>query len=124
MVARRQYIILNHYISTKTCHFHLIAIMPINYSKWDALELSDDSDVEVHPNVDKQIREEEQNRYLQVRTNRQRWTSQENKCPACCSTILQSSTDKRPDDLAFQALMESTGEDDSPPHHRKGYILM
>ncbi|KAA8564057.1 hypothetical protein EYC84_012047 [Monilinia fructicola] len=27
--------------------------MPINYSKWDALELSDDSDVEVHPNVDK-----------------------------------------------------------------------
>ncbi|KAL5612664.1 hypothetical protein BROUX41_004241 [Berkeleyomyces rouxiae] len=27
--------------------------MPLNYSKWDALELSDDSDVEVHPNVDK-----------------------------------------------------------------------
>jgi len=27
--------------------------MPINYSKWDALELSDDSDIEVHPNVDK-----------------------------------------------------------------------
>lgn len=27
--------------------------MPLDYSKWDALELSDDSDVEVHPNVDK-----------------------------------------------------------------------
>lgn len=27
--------------------------MPIDYSKWDKLELSDDSDVEVHPNVDK-----------------------------------------------------------------------
>ncbi|KAG0150729.1 hypothetical protein CROQUDRAFT_651979 [Cronartium quercuum f. sp. fusiforme G11] len=27
--------------------------MPLNYSKWDALELSDDSDIEVHPNVDK-----------------------------------------------------------------------
>lgn len=27
--------------------------MPVDYSKWDALELSDDSDVEVHPNVDK-----------------------------------------------------------------------
>ncbi|KDN39624.1 hypothetical protein K437DRAFT_258995 [Tilletiaria anomala UBC 951] len=27
--------------------------MPLNYSKWDNLELSDDSDVEVHPNVDK-----------------------------------------------------------------------
>lgn len=27
--------------------------MVLDYSKWDALELSDDSDVEVHPNVDK-----------------------------------------------------------------------
>ncbi|KAK0549369.1 hsp90 co-chaperone Cdc37 [Tilletia horrida] len=27
--------------------------MPLNYSKWDHIELSDDSDVEVHPNVDK-----------------------------------------------------------------------
>ncbi|KZT25387.1 hypothetical protein NEOLEDRAFT_1045044, partial [Neolentinus lepideus HHB14362 ss-1] len=27
--------------------------MPLNYSKWDALELSDDSDIEGHPNVDK-----------------------------------------------------------------------
>ncbi|PWY99252.1 hypothetical protein BCV70DRAFT_115127 [Testicularia cyperi] len=27
--------------------------MPLNYSKWDNLELSDDSDVEVHPNIDK-----------------------------------------------------------------------
>ncbi|QIW94876.1 hypothetical protein AMS68_000394 [Peltaster fructicola] len=26
--------------------------MPVDYSKWDALELSDDSDIEVHPNVD------------------------------------------------------------------------
>ncbi|KAL1666627.1 Cdc37 N terminal kinase binding-domain-containing protein [Schizophyllum commune] len=27
--------------------------MPLNYSKWDALEISDDSDIEGHPNVDK-----------------------------------------------------------------------
>ena len=27
--------------------------MPVDYSKWDALELSDDSDFESHPNVDK-----------------------------------------------------------------------
>ncbi|KAH3664366.1 hypothetical protein WICMUC_005751 [Wickerhamomyces mucosus] len=27
--------------------------MPIDYSKWDKIELSDDSDIEVHPNVDK-----------------------------------------------------------------------
>ena len=25
----------------------------LNYAKWDNLELSDDSDIEVHPNVDK-----------------------------------------------------------------------
>lgn len=30
-----------------------LATMPVDYSKWDALELSDDSDIEVHPNVDK-----------------------------------------------------------------------
>lgn len=28
--------------------------MVVDYSKWDNLELSDDSDIEVHPNVDKQ----------------------------------------------------------------------
>ncbi|KAJ7175958.1 Cdc37 N terminal kinase binding-domain-containing protein [Mycena filopes] len=27
--------------------------MPLNYNKWDALQLSDDSDIEEHPNVDK-----------------------------------------------------------------------
>ncbi|CAG8739500.1 10494_t:CDS:1, partial [Racocetra fulgida] len=27
--------------------------MPIDYSKWDKLELSDDDDFECHPNVDK-----------------------------------------------------------------------
>jgi cell division cycle protein 37 len=27
--------------------------MPLNYSKWDNLEISDDSDIETHPNVDK-----------------------------------------------------------------------
>jgi cell division cycle protein 37 len=27
--------------------------MPIDYSKWDTLEISDDEDFECHPNVDK-----------------------------------------------------------------------
>lgn len=27
--------------------------MPLNYNKWDKLELSDDSDIEEHPNIDK-----------------------------------------------------------------------
>ncbi|KAJ2062092.1 hsp90 co-chaperone Cdc37 [Coemansia sp. S146] len=47
--------------------------MPIDYSKWDNLELSDDSDVEVHPNIEKgtfvrlrqrKIREERENRRI------------------------------------------------------------
>ena len=51
--------------------------MPINYSKWDALELSDDSDIEVHPNVDKrsfirakqnQIHQQRDHRKLQIST--------------------------------------------------------
>ncbi|KAG5993609.1 hypothetical protein E4U43_003455 [Claviceps pusilla] len=49
--------------------------MPVDYSKWDALELSDDSDIEVHPNVDKrsfirakqnQIHHERQQRKMQI----------------------------------------------------------
>jgi cell division cycle protein 37 len=39
--------------SLRTFTYSHIAKMPVDYSKWDALELSDDSDIEVHPNVDK-----------------------------------------------------------------------
>ncbi|KAJ2615203.1 hsp90 co-chaperone Cdc37 [Coemansia sp. RSA 1365] len=47
--------------------------MPIDYSKWDNLELSDDSDVEIHPNIERgtfirlrqrKIREERERRLL------------------------------------------------------------
>ncbi|KAJ2723993.1 hsp90 co-chaperone Cdc37 [Coemansia sp. Benny D115] len=47
--------------------------MPIDYSKWDNLELSDDSDVEIHPNIERgtflrlrqrKIREERENRRI------------------------------------------------------------
>lgn len=51
--------------------------MPIDYSKWDKIELSDDSDIEVHPNVDKQsfirwkqrdIHEKRHERNIQIKT--------------------------------------------------------
>lgn len=54
--------------------------MPIDYSKWDHLEVSDDSDVEVHPNVDKksfvrmkqrQIHEERMKRDNDIKLMRQ-----------------------------------------------------
>ncbi|KAJ1718832.1 hsp90 co-chaperone Cdc37 [Coemansia erecta] len=52
--------------------------MPIDYSKWDNLELSDDSDVEIHPNIEKgtflrlrqrKIREDRENRRLKREGN-------------------------------------------------------
>ncbi|KAJ2636745.1 hsp90 co-chaperone Cdc37 [Coemansia sp. RSA 1286] len=52
--------------------------MPIDYSKWDNLELSDDSDVEIHPNIEKgtflrlrqrKIREERETRRQQREAN-------------------------------------------------------
>lgn len=51
--------------------------MPIDYSKWDKIELSDDSDVEVHPNVDKNsfirwkqqdIHQKREERKLEIKT--------------------------------------------------------
>lgn len=51
--------------------------MPIDYSKWDKIELSDDSDIEVHPNVDKKsfikwkqrdIHEKRQQRNLEIKS--------------------------------------------------------
>ncbi|KAK9376279.1 Cdc37 N terminal kinase binding-domain-containing protein [Lipomyces chichibuensis] len=51
--------------------------MVVDYSKWDKLELSDDSDVEVHPNVDKKsfirwkqrdIHEKRQQRHDEIET--------------------------------------------------------
>lgn len=51
--------------------------MPIDYSKWDKIELSDDSDIEVHPNVDKKsfikwkqrdIHEKRQQRNVEIKS--------------------------------------------------------
>ncbi|CAK7902876.1 hsp90 co-chaperone Cdc37 [[Candida] anglica] len=51
--------------------------MPIDYSKWDKIELSDDSDIEVHPNVDKtsfikwkqrDIHEKRQQRNIEIKS--------------------------------------------------------
>ncbi|KAJ1894396.1 hsp90 co-chaperone Cdc37 [Kickxella alabastrina] len=52
--------------------------MPIDYSKWDNLELSDDSDVEIHPNIErgtflrlrqKKIRDDRENRRIKREGN-------------------------------------------------------
>jgi cell division cycle protein 37 len=48
--------------------------MPLDYSKWDNLELSDDSDIEVHPNVDKRsfIKWKQESIHMEREQRRQR----------------------------------------------------
>ncbi|PQE04549.1 Hsp90 co-chaperone Cdc37 protein [Rutstroemia sp. NJR-2017a BVV2] len=100
----------------------------------DALELSDDSDIEVHPNVDKrsfirakqnQIHQQRFERKHKIETFKYERIVNDGLLKRINALLaaLQSyspQSDKRPDELAFQALMESTGEDDSPPPPPEG----
>lgn len=115
--------------------------MPVDYSKWDALELSDDSDVEVHPNVDKrsfirakqnQIHQEREQRKQQIITLKyerqindaliQRITSLLNSLKAHAADVDNGK--RSPGEVAFAAVMESAAnlkpEDDTPPPRPAG----
>ncbi|KAL2287598.1 hypothetical protein FJTKL_05002 [Diaporthe vaccinii] len=115
--------------------------MPVDYSKWDALELSDDSDVEVHPNVDKrsfirakqnQIHQEREQRKQQIVTLKyerqindaliQRITSLLNSLKAHAADVDNGK--RSPGEVAFAAVMESAAnlkpEDDTPPPRPAG----
>ncbi|OAL00933.1 Hsp90 co-chaperone Cdc37 [Phaeosphaeriaceae sp. SRC1lsM3a] len=115
--------------------------MVINYSKWDALELSDDSDIEVHPNVDKksfirakqaQIHQERDHRRHQIKTLQYERIINDGLTERVdrLLTALKSHKDKQAegngandDQLVFQAMMESMmdmkidkdGGSDRPP---------
>ncbi|KAE8454175.1 hypothetical protein EG329_005100 [Mollisiaceae sp. DMI_Dod_QoI] len=106
--------------------------MPVDYSKWDALELSDDSDIEVHPNVDKrsfirakqnQIHQQRFERKNQIETYKYERIINDGllKRINALLTKLEShsaeAAKRNPDELIFQAIMESVGEMDSdtPP---------
>ncbi|KAH8653438.1 Hsp90 co-chaperone Cdc37 [Xylariales sp. PMI_506] len=111
--------------------------MPVDYSKWDALELSDDSDIEVHPNVDKrsfirakqnQIHAERQQRKHQIETlkyERQINDGLMKRISALLSALKAHAAEaesRNPAEVAFQAVMESAGrpEDDQPPPRPEG----
>ncbi|OKL59204.1 hypothetical protein UA08_05926 [Talaromyces atroroseus] len=104
--------------------------MVLDYSKWDALELSDDSDIEVHPNVDKRsfIRAK-QNQIHQQRLER-RHEIETLKYERIINDGLLERIDKllgalrqhedstrNPEELVFQSLIESAGDPakDQPP---------
>lgn len=105
--------------------------MVLDYSKWDQLELSDDSDVEVHPNVDKRsfIRAK-QNQIHQQREQR-RHDIKTLKYERIINDGLLSRIDKlletlkkhedssaSPDELLFGTIMDfasKPAEDQAPP---------
>lgn len=105
--------------------------MVLDYSKWDALELSDDSDIEVHPNVDKrsfirakqnQIHQKRYERRHEIETLKYERTINDGLLERINALLdaLKSHQDsaKNPDELVFQALVESAGDpakDDPPP---------
>ncbi|KAJ4374922.1 hsp90 co-chaperone Cdc37 [Neocucurbitaria cava] len=120
--------------------------MVINYSKWDALELSDDSDIEVHPNVDKksfirakqaQIHQERDHRRHQIKTLKYERIINDGLTERVdrLLTALKSHRAKQAegngandDQLVFQAMMESMmdmkidkdGGSDRPPPPPEG----
>ncbi|PBP26684.1 Hsp90 co-chaperone Cdc37 [Diplocarpon rosae] len=106
--------------------------MPVDYSKWDALELSDDSDIEVHPNVDKrsfirakqnQIHQQRFERKNHIETYKYERIINDGllkRINAVLAALQSNSADlqsRSPDELVFQAIMESVGaaEEDQPP---------
>lgn len=111
--------------------------MPVDYSKWDALELSDDSDIEVHPNVDKRsfIRAK-QNQIHQQRFERRReidtlkyerlindgLLERINALLDALKTHQDEAQTKDPDQLVFQSMLESAADPakDDPPKPPEG----
>ncbi|KAI9879782.1 MAG: hsp90 co-chaperone Cdc37 [Pleopsidium flavum] len=109
--------------------------MVLNYSKWDALEVSDDSDIEVHPNVEKksfirakqnQIHQARFERRHQIETLRYERVINDGLLRRI-DTLLNSlrsheASAQSPDELMFQSLIESAGDptDDQPPNPPEG----
>jgi len=113
--------------------------MPVDYSKWDNLELSDDSDIEVHPNVDKrsfirakqhQIHQERLQRKHDIERLKYERIVNDGLLKRISSLLAAlraraseaAAAARNPAEVAFQAVMESAGrpEDDSPPPRPEG----
>lgn len=113
--------------------------MVVNYSKWDALELSDDSDIEVHPNVDKrsfirakqnQIHQQRFERRHQIETLKYERIINDgllqriDKLLASLREHAQQATapSQNSDEFMMHALMDCAGDgaDDVPPKPPQG----
>lgn len=109
--------------------------MVLDYSKWDALELSDDSDIEVHPNVDKrsfirakqnQIHQQRMQRRHEIETLKYEHIINDGlleRIDKLLSALRQHEDSSRnPEELVFQSLIESAGDPakDQPPAPPEG----
>jgi cell division cycle protein 37 len=112
-------------------------VMPIDYNKWDRLEVSDDSDVEVHPNVDtksfirakqRQIHEQRAQRKHEIDTLKYERLINDglleriNGLLDALKKHQDEAAKKNPDELVFQSLIESAGDPakDEPPKPPEG----
>lgn len=102
--------------------------MPVDYSKWDSLELSDDSDIEVHPNVDKksfirakqqQIHMERQQTRLQIESYKYSRLVNDGMLKRIDSLLAilrdHRGSEKSPDEVIMKALLDCTSSDDDIP---------
>lgn len=105
--------------------------MVLDYSKWDALELSDDSDIEVHPNVDKRSFIRAKQSQIHQQREQRRHDIKTLKYERIINDGLLSRIDKlleslkkhedssaSPDEFIFQTIMEfasKPAEDQAPP---------
>lgn len=109
--------------------------MVLDYSKWDALELSDDSDIEVHPNVDKrsfirakqaQIHQQRYQRRHEIQTLKYERIINEGlllRIDKLLATLREHQDSPRnTEELVFQAIMDiaSNPEKDRPPAPPEG----
>ena len=105
--------------------------MVLDYSKWDALELSDDSDIEVHPNVDKRSFIRAKQAQIHQQREQRRHDIKTYKYERIINDGLLSRIDKlldalnqhkdssaAPEQFIFQTIMEfasNPAEDQAPP---------
>jgi cell division cycle protein 37 len=105
--------------------------MVLDYSKWDALELSDDSDIEVHPNVDKrsfirakqaQIHQQREQRRHDIKTLKYERIINDgllSRIDKLLDSLKQhEDSSASPEQFIFQTIMEFASnptEDQAPP---------
>ncbi|KAL7923912.1 Cdc37 N terminal kinase binding domain-containing protein [Trichoderma austrokoningii] len=109
--------------------------MPIDYSRFDAIEVSDDSDIEVHPNVDKrsfirakqsqihQERQQRKNRITALKYERVINSALLERLIALLENLKANASEAATGNLAqvaFDAVLTTAGDDDEPPPRPEG----